>query len=266
MIIFLSCGSLKYFISFLEVDMLDQKEQEKCIEKGLFYLDKGELEKALYNFSKVIQSQEEEKDNFFVMHGLYGRSLVFKQQQKKEQALEDLEKCFSLIGSPTIFSNHIYCRVCHEIGEFYFLEENFEKALDFFSKALKSDSSKENKVDILKTMVICYSLLDQYENVLMFAKIGLSYKDDPFFHSKIIMCTKNLTEAIFYAEKVLKNFPQDIDLHYYYALVLRDSGEYDKSLRELLLCLSFDSEFEQAKIIIEDLSKRIYGDKTANSL
>ncbi len=67
--------------------MFDQKGQGKCIEEGLFYLNKGELEKALHNFSKVIQSQEDEEDKIFVMHGLYGRSLVFKKQQKKRASI-----------------------------------------------------------------------------------------------------------------------------------------------------------------------------------
>ena len=225
----------------------------------------------MYNFNKVIQKQEEE-NNFFVMHGLYGRSLVFKQQQKKEQALEDLEKCFSLIGNPTVFSAYIYRKVCCEIGEFYFSEDNFEKALDFFNKALKSFSfeenkeSKEERVAIIKMMIACYVLLDQYENALMHSKIGLSYKDDPFFHGKIIMCTKNLTEARFYAEKILKNFPNSVDLHYYYALSLRDSGDYEKAWQELLVCFKCDPEFEPAKLVLEDFNSRINGGRTANSL
>jgi len=155
--------------------------------------------------------------------------------------------------------------VCYELGEFYFSEDNFEKALDFFNKAFKSACSNNDKADVIKMIITCYVFLDQYENALLHSKIGLSFKDDLFFHCNIIACTKNLVEARLYAEKVLKNFPNSVDLHYHYAIILRDNGDYEKAWQELLECFKYDPKFEPAKIVIEELNRVLYGNKPVNS-
>lgn len=214
------------------------------IEEGQYYLKVGELDKSLHCFSKVIRfSQEKFSKRDLLLNAVLGKAMVLKLKDELDNSLKDFEYCLNLAENYRDIAVKLY----FEIGEIYLKKNDYLKAKDNFLKCLENIhliSILEKKVEVLKFLIECSIFLGEDNLCIDYAKKGLTYKEDSYFHLAIITGTEDLNLAKKYAEEILekKNFHDDVLIRYSLAVIFFNMGELYCSLEQINFCLRKESK------------------------
>lgn len=142
------------------------------------------------------------------------------------------------------------------MAELLFKNNQFEKALSYYQRALKS--KPENPDIYSKLSIIMYQLSDT-DKAIEYAKSCLKYKPDfAEAHNNLgtyLLKKQNLAESKYHFLQAVNLTPSNIYYRLNLAHIYLDLGELDKSIAEYKKILELDPKSEEARQILSQIYK-----------
>jgi len=213
-----------------------QPQPQTPFRIGMSYFGKGEYDKAIIEFEKSIESDENHTESYYYLGQCYlqkgiieynnknifkAYSLYRKANKFAEQVIPQYEKIIE--DNPRDLNSYLRLGYIYEVRSIVPFINDYDKALEYYLKALdlETGSSPAGNTGILI-----------YLNV----RIGYVYFEK-----------KKYSQAIEYLEIAEKMSPQNVEVAYYLGLSYDKIGEIEKAREFLSRVIEFapQSEFAQ---------------------
>ena len=202
---------------------------------GMSYFGQGEYDKAISEFEKSIQLDPEHTESYYYLgqcylqkgileynnkHILKAYSFYRKSYEISEKVIPQYEKMIK--DNPEDLNSYLRLSYIYEIRSMIPLNNEYDKALEYYLKALALDIVSENK----NTNIYLY--LNTRAGTIYFQK-------------------KDYLQAIEYLERAAEMSPQNAEVIYYLGMSYDKIGEKEKALTSFtkVLELAPQSEFAQ---------------------
>lgn len=217
----------------LSLTTFAQKEVE-LNEQGIEYAKKGDLEKAFDLFNKAIETNPK------YPNGFSNRGQVYRQMKKYDLAIIDFTKSLELnADNPNIISAR---------ADAYMSVNNFEKATTDYTTIINKNPSYK---DIYFDRGYSYIMQKKYEEAKKDMEQQLVLNPNDFKSlANLINLKKHLkmnTEALADYESLIKNFPNQPNMHIVYnnrANLYQDLNELDKALADINKALEIKPDYD----------------------
>jgi len=202
---------------------------------GISYFGKGEYDKAIIEFEKSIELDENHTESYYYLGQCYlqkgiieynnknifkAYSLYRKANEISEQVIPKYKKIIE--DNPEDLINYLRLGYIYEVRSIVPFINDYDKALEYYLKALALDAVSESK--------------NRGIYVYLNTRVGSIYYQ-----------MKDYSQAIEYLEKAEEMSPQNVEAYYYLGLSYDKIGETEKAQEFLsrVIELAPQSEFAQ---------------------
>ena len=213
-----------------------QPQPQTPFRIGISYFGKGEYDKAIIEFEKLIESDPDHTESYYYLGQCYlqkgiieynnknifkAYSLYRKANKFAEQVIPKYEK--TIEDNPEDLNSYLRLGYIYEVRSIVPFINDYDKALEYYLKALDLTTSSSPAGN---TGVIIY----------LNVRIGYVYFEK-----------KKYSQAIEYLEMAEKMSPQNVEVAYYLGLSYDKIGEIEKAREFLSRVIEFapQSEFAQ---------------------
>jgi tetratricopeptide (TPR) repeat protein len=91
-----------------------------------------------------------------------------------------ISTCLSLKLDDMEYYQKLVLRAQAEIAETFYLQNNFEEAIDYFNRLLRLESAHLQRADILYKLVRCYTAVSKFNEAIASARVYLDLYEDQF--------------------------------------------------------------------------------------
>lgn len=203
-------------------------------KKGIEYAQKGDFKKAFELFNEAIQTNPKYANAYA------NRGQVYRQQGQNDLAITDFTKSLAL------YPDDPY--LLHTRAETYMDLESFEKAATDYTNIIRKDPSYP---DIYFDRAYCYIRQKNYAEAKkdMEQQLVLYPKDFKSL-ANLINLKKQLKmnkEALIDYEKLLKEFPNEPDMHIVYnnrGNLYQEMNDLDHALADINKAISIKTDYD----------------------
>jgi tetratricopeptide (TPR) repeat protein len=210
---------------------------------GMSYFGQGEYDKAIIEFEKSIELDEDHTDSYYYLgqcylqkgileynnqHILKAYSFYRKSYEISEKVIPQYEKMIK--DNPEDLNSYLRLGYIYEIRSIIPLNNEYDKALEYYLKALALDIVSENK----NTSIYLY----------LNTRVGTIYFQK-----------KDYLQAIEYLEKAAEMSPQNTEVIYYLGMSYGKIGEKEKALTSFTKVLELAPQSDFAREAEKELKK-----------
>jgi tetratricopeptide (TPR) repeat protein len=210
---------------------------------GMSYFGQGEYDKAISEFEKSIQLDPEHTESYYYLgqcylqkgileynnkHILKAYSFYRKSYEISEKVIPQYEKMIK--DNPEDLNSYLRLSYIYEIRSMIPLNNEYDKALEYYLKALALDIVSENK----NTNIYLY--LNTRAGTIYFQK-------------------KDYLQAIEYLERAAEMSPQNAEVIYYLGMSYDKIGEKEKALTSFTKVLELAPQSDFAREAEKELKK-----------
>lgn len=213
---------------------------------GKSYFSRGEYDKAIIEFEKSIELDENHTESYYYLGQSYlqkgiieynnknifkAYSLYRKANKITEQVIPQYEKIIE--DNPTDLNSYLKLGYIYEVRSIVPFINEYNKALDYYLKALELEASS-SLASARSTGIIIY----------LNTRVGYIYFEK-----------KKYSQAIEYLENAIKMSSRNVEANYYLGLSYDKIGEKEKAREFLLRVVEFAPQSEFAKEAEKKLKK-----------
>lgn len=210
---------------------------------GMSYFGQGEYDKAIIEFEKSIELDEDHTDSYYYLGQCYLQKGILEYNNKKilkaysfyrksyeisEKVIPQYEKMIK--DNPEDLNSYLRLGYIYEIRSIIPLNNEYDKALEYYLKALALDIVSENK----NTSIYLY----------LNTRVGTIYFQK-----------KDYLQAIEYLEKAAEMSPQNAEVIYYLGMSYDKIGEKEKALTSFTKVLELAPQSDFAREAEKELKK-----------
>jgi tetratricopeptide (TPR) repeat protein len=210
---------------------------------GMSYFGQGEYDKAIIKFEKSIELDEDHTDSYYYLgqcylqkgileynnqHILKAYSFYRKSYEISEKVIPQYEKMIK--DNPEDLNSYLRLGYIYEIRSIIPLNNEYDKALEYYLKALTLDIVSENK----NTSIYLY----------LNTRVGTIYFQK-----------KDYLQAIEYLERAAEMSPQNAEVIYYLGMSYDKIGEKEKALTSFTKVLELAPQSDFAREAEKELKK-----------
>jgi tetratricopeptide (TPR) repeat protein len=210
---------------------------------GMSYFGQGEYDKAIIEFEKSIQLDPDHTDSYYYLgqcylqkgileynnkHILKAYSFYRKSYEISEKVIPQYEKMIK--DNPEDLNSYLRLGYIYEIRSMIPLNNEYDKALEYYLKALALDIVSENK----NTNIYLY----------LNTRVGTIYFQK-----------KDYLQAIEYLERAAEMSPQNAEVIYYLGMSYDKIGEKEKALTSFTKVLELAPQSDFAREAEKELKK-----------
>jgi tetratricopeptide (TPR) repeat protein len=210
---------------------------------GMSYFGQGEYDKAIIEFEKSIELDEDYTDSYYYLgqcylqkgileynnqHILKAYSFYRKSYEISEKVIPQYEKMIE--DNPEDLNSYLRLGYIYEIRSIIPLNNEYDKALEYYLKALALDIVSENK----NTSIYLY----------LNTRVGTIYFQK-----------KDYLQAIEYLERAAEMSPQNAEVIYYLGMSYDKIGEKEKALTSFTKVLELAPQSDFAREAEKELKK-----------
>ena len=210
---------------------------------GMSYFGQGEYDKAIIEFEKSIELDEDHTDSYYYLgqcylqkgileynnkHILKAYSFYRKSYEISEKVIPQYEKMIK--DNPEDLNSYLRLGYIYEIRSMIPLNNEYDKALEYYLKALALDIVSENK----NTSIYLY----------LNTRVGTIYFQK-----------KDYLQAIEYLERAAEMSPQNAEVIYYLGMSYDKIGEKEKALTSFTKVLELSPQSDFAREAEKELKK-----------
>lgn len=220
---------------------------------GLSYFSQGEYDKAIPEFEKSIELDPNHTESFYYLgqcylqKGIieYNNKNIFKAYSLYRKANEIAEQAIHLYKKnieedPTDLDSYLKLGYIYEIRSLVPFNDEYDKALDYYLKALDVIGLLENSSSSTSSTRYNYRG----------TRISLNFKVGYLYFEK-----KKYSQAIEYLEKAEKISPLNIEVNYYLGLSYDKIGEKEEAQKFLSRVIELAPQSEYAQEAEKKLKK-----------
>jgi len=211
---------------------------------GMSYFSKGEYDKAIIEFEKSIELDENHTESYYYLGQCYLQKGIIEYNNKNifkayrlyrkankfaEQVIPQYEKIIE--NNPKDLNSYLRLGYIYETRSIVPFINEYNEALEYYLKALDLATSSSSTGN---TGIIIY----------LNTRIGCIYFEK-----------KNYSQAIEYLENAVKTSPQNIEVAYYLGLSYDKIGEKEKAREYLSRVIELDPQSEFAQEAEKKLKK-----------
>jgi len=210
---------------------------------GISYFGKGEYDKAIIEFEKSIELDENHTESYYYLGQCYlqkgiieynnknifkAYSLYRKANEISEQVIPKYKKIIE--DNPEDLINYLRLGYIYEVRSIVPFINDYDKALEYYLKALALDAVSESK--------------NRGIYVYLNTRVGSIYYQ-----------MKDYSQAIEYLEKAEEMSPQNVEAYYYLGLSYDKIGETEKAREYLSRVIELAPQSEYALEAEKELKK-----------
>jgi tetratricopeptide (TPR) repeat protein len=210
---------------------------------GMSYFGQGEYDKAISEFEKSIELDANHTDSYYYLgqcylqkgileynnkHILKAYSFYRKSYEISEKVIPQYEKMIK--DNPEDLNSYLRLGYIYEIRSIIPLNNEYDKALEYYLKALALDIVSENK----NTSIYLY----------LNTRVGTIYFQK-----------KDYLQAIEYLERAAEMSPQNAEVIYYLGMSYDKIGEKEKALTSFTKVLELAPQSDFAREAEKELKK-----------
>ena len=210
---------------------------------GMSYFGQGEYDKAIIEFEKSIELDEDHTESYYYLGQCYLQKGILEYNNKKilkaysfyrksykisEKVIPQYEKMIK--DNPEDLNSYLRLGYIYEIRSMIPLNNEYDKALEYYLKALALDIVSENK----NTSIYLY----------LNTRVGTIYFQK-----------KDYLQAIEYLERAAEMSPQNAEVIYYLGMSYDKIGEKEKALTSFTKVLELAPQSDFAREAEKELKK-----------
>ncbi len=166
-----------FLLSLLNLTQFGSSFNQEYNNLGGVYTDKGEYDKAIFCYKKVLDS------NPYMLFGHYNLGNIYLKQGKRETAISEYLK--EIENNPDFHDSYF------NIAKAYIQNGNVKKAVEYLEKLSEKDISKDGLINL----AYAYFELGNYEKATgIYEKLNTLYPDDLIVKKGLILCYKKTGE------------------------------------------------------------------------
>ena len=213
---------------------------------GMSYFGQGEYDKAISEFEKSIELDEDHTDSYYYLgqcylqkgileynnkHILKAYSFYRKSYEISEKVIPQYEKIIE--DNPEDLNSYLKLGYIYEIRSMVPFINEYDQALNYYLKALELEANS-------------FSARNTGISIYLNSRIGYIYFEK-----------KNYSQAIEYLERAIKISPNNpnIEVYYYLGLSYNKIGEKEKALTFFRKILEFAPQSNEAREAEKELKK-----------
>jgi tetratricopeptide (TPR) repeat protein len=232
-----------FFILNLDIIQAFPTSPSTPFVAGISYFGQGEYDKAISEFEKSIELDEDHTDSYYYLgqcylqkgileynnkHILKAYSFYRKSYEISEKVIPQYEKMIK--DNPEDLNSYLRLGYIYEIRSIIPLNNEYDKALEYYLKALALDIVSENK----NTNIYLY----------LNTRVGTIYFQK-----------KDYLQAIEYLERAAEMSPQSAEVIYYLGMSYDKIGEKEKALTSFTKVLELAPQSDFAREAEKELKK-----------
>ncbi|HBY56751.1 MAG TPA: hypothetical protein DEG96_02640 [Candidatus Atribacteria bacterium] len=233
-----------------------QSQPQTPFRMGISYFSQGEYDKAITEFEKSIELDPNHTESYYYLGRCYlqkgiieynnknifkAYSLYRKANEIAERVIPQYEKIIA--EDPTDLDSYLKLGYIYEIRSLVPFNNEYDKALDYYLKALDIIDLLENNSSLTSSTS---SIRYNYRGT----RISLNFKVGYLYFEK-----KKYSQAIEYLEKVEKISPLNIEVNYYLGLSYDKIGEKEEAQKFLSRVIELAPQSEYAREAEKKLKK-----------
>jgi len=230
-----------------------QSQPQTPFRVGMSYFSQGEYDKAITEFEKSIELDPNHTESYYYLGQCYLQKGIIEYNNKNifkaysfyrkaneiaEQVIPQYEKIIA--ENPTDLDSYLKLGYIYEVRSLVPFNDEYDKALDYYSKALDIIDLIENNSS--STNSIRYN----YRGT----RISLNFKVGYLYFKK-----KKYSQAIEYLEKAEKISPLNIEVNYYLGLSYDKIGEKEEAQKFFSRVIELAPQSEYAQEAEKKLKK-----------
>lgn len=232
---------------FTKAIEIDSTHADTFNNRGVAYEKKGELNKAINDYTSAIELFSKDKDKTVLAKVHYNRGSIHFNKTNYDFAIKDFTKAIEL--NPDFTDAYL------NRGNAYFKNKKYDKAAQDFTKAIEIDSTSKNKitpilVEATKKQGHFYLRNKEYDKAIEEYTRAINFNtndSDIYFERGVAFANKpDYPNAINNFNKAIELNPENAKAYYNRGRVYDSINDLRKAIDDYSLAIKFDQHYKSA--------------------